>query len=122
MAALAEAVGRHLPDMLIQEDLRILEGKPFKNDHVGAEILTSSQCKQARQLLNVSQAKLATQAGLFQAHLSLFERTGRMPMPRRGEPTRLADLRKVLENAGAEFFADTDGATGVRLRETKRKS
>jgi len=77
-------------------------------------MLTSSQCRAARGLLDWSQQQLADAAGVGVVTVRQFEAG-------KGEPRRatLAVIEQALQVAGVEF---TNGdRPGVRLRRVRRK-
>lgn len=67
------------------------------------EIISSSQCRAARALLDMKQAELAEQAGISSPALGRFESGESEP-----RPSTLRALRDVLERAGIDFL-DDDG-------------
>jgi CRP-like cAMP-binding protein len=83
-------------------------------------MITSSQCRAARALVEYSRDRLAISSGVSQEIIEMFER--------RLENARLEDidaLQSALEKAGAVFIPDSDsGGIGVRLKfnrsETRR--
>lgn len=83
-------------------------------------MITSSQCRAARALVEYSRERLAISSGVSQEIIEMFER--------RLENAALEDidaLHSALEKAGAVFIPDSDsGGIGVRLKfnrsDTKR--
>ena len=74
-------------------------------------ILTSSQCRGARAMLDWSQSHLAATAGLSRQTIVDFERGARTPYK-----SSLVTLRGALEEAGIEFILEDDRSVGVWLR------
>ena len=74
-------------------------------------MITPSQCRAARALIQLSQARLAEAASISKQTLVDFERGARQPYDR-----TLADIVKALEAAGVEFIPENGGGAGVRLR------
>jgi transcriptional regulator with XRE-family HTH domain len=75
-----------------------------------------AQVRAARGLLNWTQEKLATDAGIALSSIREIENEKRA-----AEPGTLASVRRSLEKAGVEFVAGTadQGGPGVRLSATK---
>lgn len=74
--------------------------------------LLAEQCRAARALVGWSRSKLSGECGVAASTLADFEAGKRSPYPR-----TLADVRRVLEEAGVCFIAaDTSGGAGVRLQ------
>lgn len=71
-------------------------------------LLSPSQCRAARALLDWTQHDLAARSGVSQKAIALFEVGRTMPLPR-----TLRDLREALEAGGIEFL-NTD-RPGVRF-------
>jgi hypothetical protein len=79
-------------------------------------MITASQCRAARGLLDWTQQELADAARVGVATVRLFE----------GEETEtrqatLVVLRQAFELAGVEFIDENGGGPGVRLRKRHRK-
>jgi len=77
-------------------------------------VITAKQCKAARALMDWSQSKLATEAGLTQVTLSTFEKGGSMRVSNNEK------IQQAFENAGIEFIDEgkaskKGGGEGVRL-------
>jgi transcriptional regulator with XRE-family HTH domain len=74
-------------------------------------MITASQCRAARGLLDWTQQELADAARVGVATVRVFEGEG--------AETRLATLavlRRAFEVAGVEFIDENGGGPGVRLR------
>jgi len=85
-------------------------------------MITGSQCRAARALVEVSRTLLASRSKVDELIIEQFERKIELP-----GPTALASIRKSLEELGAVFIPDESaGGMGVRLKfsqsETKRIS
>ena len=78
-------------------------------------MLTSSQCRAARGLLDWNQQELADLAGVSVVTVRQLE--GEATEPRR---STIAVLRAALEKAGVEFIDENGGGPGVRLRKRQR--
>lgn len=74
-------------------------------------MLTPAQSRAARGLVFMTQAVLATAAGLGQSTVIDFERERRVVSAR-----AVAAIRSALEAAGVEFLDVDGGGPGVRLR------
>jgi transcriptional regulator with XRE-family HTH domain len=74
-------------------------------------MLTSSQCRAARGLLDWNQQELADRAGVSVVTVRQLE--GEVTAPRR---STIAVVRAALEKAGVEFIDENGGGPGVRLR------
>jgi transcriptional regulator with XRE-family HTH domain len=79
-------------------------------------MLTASQCRAARGLLDWTQQELADAARIGVATVRQFE--GEATEPRQAT---LAVLRRALELAGVEFIDENGGGPGLRLRRGHRK-
>ncbi len=83
-------------------------------------MITGSQCRAARALVEYSRQRLAISSGISVEIIEMFERK----LENAAHDDVLA-LQSALENAGAFFIPDSDsGGIGVRLKfnrsETKR--
>ncbi|MEP7453879.1 XRE family transcriptional regulator [Phyllobacterium sp. SB3] len=80
-------------------------------------MITGSQCRAARALVDLSRDRLATLAGVSVDIITHFER-------KLEEPTRndASALQLALEEAGAVFISDNGGGIGVRLKFTKSEA
>ena len=92
----------------------------FIHVKVVSPVITPSQCRAARGLLEWSQQDLATTAGVSQVTVHQLEAGS--TQPRRAT---LDVIRRAFENAGVEFIDENGGGPGVRLRKpeshTKRE-
>ena len=82
-------------------------------------MISPSQCRAARGLLDWSQQELAERSGVGIVTVRQLE--GGIREPRRAT---LQVVRQALEKAGVEFIDENGGGAGVRLRkpgETKPK-
>jgi transcriptional regulator with XRE-family HTH domain len=77
-------------------------------------MITSSQCRAARGLLDWSQQELATRAGVGIVTIRQLE--GDSQRPRR---STAAVVRAAFEAAGVDFIEENGGGSGVRLRKPK---
>jgi predicted transcriptional regulator len=81
-------------------------------------MITPSQCRAARGLLQWSQEDLAARAGVSQVTVHQLEVGS--TQPRRAT---LDVIRRAFESAGVEFIDENGGGPGVRLRKRlKEKS
>jgi transcriptional regulator with XRE-family HTH domain len=78
-------------------------------------MITSSQCRAARGLLDWTQQELANRAGVGTVTVRQFE--GGLNEPRRAT---LEVIRRALEAAGVEFIQEDGGGPGVRLLKRQR--
>jgi transcriptional regulator with XRE-family HTH domain len=79
-------------------------------------MITPSQCRAARGLLDWTQQELADAARLGVATVPLFEGEGAGP-----RQATLVMLRQAFESAGVEFIDENGGGPGVRLRKGKTR-
>jgi transcriptional regulator with XRE-family HTH domain len=78
-------------------------------------MITSSQCRAARGLLDWSQQKLAEKAGVGIVTIRQLE--AEKHLPRR---STLAVVQRSLELAGVEFIDENGGGQGVRFRKPRK--
>ena len=78
-------------------------------------MITPSQCRAARGLLDWTQKELADAARIGVATIRLFE--GEAAESRHAT---LAVLRRAFELAGVEFIEENGGGPGLRLRKRSR--
>jgi len=78
-------------------------------------MITPSQCRAARGLLDWTQQELADQAGVGIVTVRQVEAGA-------SEPRRatLEVIRRAIESAGVEFIDENGGGPGVRLRKRQR--
>jgi transcriptional regulator with XRE-family HTH domain len=74
-------------------------------------MITASQCRAARALLDWSQQQLASTAQVGVVTVRQFEGGGAQP-----RPATLDVVTRALEAAGVEFIPENGGGAGVRLR------
>ena len=74
-------------------------------------MITPSQCRAARALLDWSQQQLSNAAHIGVVTVRQFE--GGAAQPR---PATMDVVRRALEAAGVEFIPENGGGAGVRLR------
>ena len=74
-------------------------------------MITGSQCRAGRALVEITRAKLALRSGVDEAVIARFERELKDP----GQPA-IAALAKALEELGAVFIGENGGGIGVRLK------
>jgi transcriptional regulator with XRE-family HTH domain len=78
-------------------------------------MITSSQCRAARGLLDWTQQELADRAGVGVVTVRQFE--GELNEPRRAT---LEVIGRALEAAGVEFIQENGGGPGVRFQKHKQ--
>jgi transcriptional regulator with XRE-family HTH domain len=74
-------------------------------------MITPAQCRGARGLLDWTQGRLATEAGVSLSTVKDFEGGHRMPIG-----NNLAAICRALEAGGIEFIAENGGGPGLRLQ------
>ena len=74
-------------------------------------IITTSQCKGGRAMLDLSRKQLASLANIAERTLVDFERGARVPYE-----NNLRAIKKALEIAGIEFIPENGSGAGVRLK------
>jgi len=79
-------------------------------------MITASQCRAARGLLDWTQQKLADAARIGVATVRQFEADGAET-----RHTTLVVLKWAFETAGVEFIDENGGGSGVRLRKRQQK-
>lgn len=76
-------------------------------------MITGSQCRAGRALVEVSRAKLAGRAGVNESTVEQFEHNLARPAP-----DEIDVIEKALEELGAVFLPENGGGIGVRLKFT----
>jgi transcriptional regulator with XRE-family HTH domain len=79
-------------------------------------MITASQCRAARGLLDWTQQELADAARIGVATVRQFEASGSET-----RQATLAVLKWAFESAGVEFIDENGGGPGVRLRKRQLK-
>lgn len=79
-------------------------------------MLTASQSRAARGLLDWTQQQLADAAHIGVATVRVFEAERAAP-----RQATLIVIRRAFESAGVEFIDENGGGPGVRLRKASRK-
>jgi len=79
-------------------------------------MITASQCRAARGLLDWTQQQLADAARIGVATVRLFENEAAET-----RHATLAVVRRAFELAGVEFIDENGGGPGVRLRKRHQK-
>lgn len=77
-------------------------------------MITGSQCRAGRALVEVTRGKLSVRSGVDEAAIEGFERKLQNP-----EPEAIAALQAALEALGAVFLEENGGGIGVRLKFTQ---
>ncbi|MCJ2104357.1 helix-turn-helix domain-containing protein [Methylobacterium sp. E-041] len=77
-------------------------------------MISPSQCRAARGLLNWTQADLAKAASVGVVTVRQFEAEGAAP-----RAATLTVLTQAFEAAGLEFIPENGGGAGIRFRERK---
>ena len=77
------------------------------------KLITGSQIRAARALLDWTGADLASRVGLSRNTIAKLEQTNLIPSMRL---QTLIDLKCVFEDAGIEFIGTPDNGPGVRFR------
>jgi transcriptional regulator with XRE-family HTH domain len=80
-------------------------------------MISPSQCRAARGLLDWTQQELADAARIGVATVRLFEGNGT-----ESRHATLAVLRQAFESAGVEFIDENGGGPGVRFRKRQRST
>jgi transcriptional regulator with XRE-family HTH domain len=77
--------------------------------------ISPAQCRAARGLLNIPQARLAELSGVSQRAITSFEAGSTRPMR-----ANLMALRMAFEREGVIFLDENGEGAGVRLRKERR--
>ena len=80
-------------------------------------MITGSQCRAARALVEVTRAKLALRSGVDETVIEHFERKIDEP-----ERTAISALETALEALGAVFIGENGGGIGVRVKFTESEA
>jgi len=80
-------------------------------------MITGSQCRAARALVDVTREKLSIRSGIDEAVIRDFERK-----LREADEATIAALRAALESLGAVFIDENGGGIGVRLKFTQSEA
>src|ERR1700735_3159837 len=81
-----------------------------------SDMITPSQCRAARGLLDWNQATLADRAGVGIVTVRQFEAGSNQPRRATAEV-----VQRAFEAAGVEFIEENGGGPGVRLRKQQLK-
>jgi len=80
-------------------------------------VITPSQCRAARALLDWPRERLASESRIGLRSIVDFERSARAP-----RYVTLDALRRALEKAGVEFITENGGGPGVRIRKSAKSA
>ncbi len=80
-------------------------------------MITGSQCRAARALVEYTRDRLAIAAGVSIDTIEAFERKLENP-----DREHILALQSALEKAGAVFIAENGGGIGVRLKFTRSET
>lgn len=80
-------------------------------------MITGSQCRAARALVEVTRGKLSIRTGVEEGIIEHFERQLDEP-----GSDAIAELQKALELLGAVFIEENGGGIGVRLKFTQSEA
>jgi hypothetical protein len=80
-------------------------------------VITGSQCRAGRALVEITRAKLASRSAVDEAVIEQFERKLGEP-----EPETITALKSTLETLGAVFIDENGGGIGVRLKFTESEA
>lgn len=80
-------------------------------------MITGSQCRAGRALVEVTRNKLSIRSGIEEAVIEAFERKLQLP-----EPDAIAALQEALVSLGAVFIDENGGGIGVRLKFTESEA
>ena len=80
-------------------------------------MITGSQCRAGRALVEVSRAKLASRASVDVSTIEQFEHNLEQPAPQEIEA-----VQGALEELGAVFLQENGGGIGVRLKFTSSEA
>lgn len=74
-------------------------------------ILSPSQCRAARAMIEMTQAQLAEASSVSLRSIIHFEKGERTPVP-----NNLSAIKEALEAAGIEFIPENGSGPGLRLK------
>ena len=74
-------------------------------------MITGSQCRAARALVEISRPMLARRSGIDVSVIERFENTAGRP-----EACEIEEIRNALEELGAVFIPENGSGYGVRLK------
>ncbi|PWJ86249.1 hypothetical protein C7441_101128 [Pseudaminobacter salicylatoxidans] len=80
-------------------------------------MITGSQCRAGRALVEITRAKLASRSAVDEAVIEQFERKLEEPAPE-----TISALKAALEDLGAVFIEENGGGIGVRLKFTESEA
>jgi hypothetical protein len=80
-------------------------------------MITGSQCRAGRALVEVTRGKLSIRSGIDEAVIEGFERKLQKP-----EQEAIGVLQAALESLGAVFIEENGGGIGVRLKFTQSEA
>jgi len=80
-------------------------------------VITGSQCRAGRALVEITRAKLASRSAVDEAVIEQFERKLEEPAPE-----TISALKAALEDLGAVFIEENGGGIGVRLKFTESEA
>jgi hypothetical protein len=80
-------------------------------------VITGSQCRAARALVEITRAKLASRSAVDEIVIEQFERKLEEP-----ESETITALKSALETLGAVFIKENGGGIGVRLKFTESEA
>ncbi|WP_019173720.1 hypothetical protein [Pseudaminobacter salicylatoxidans] len=80
-------------------------------------MITGSQCRAGRALVEITRAKLASRSAVDEDVIEQFERKLEEPAPE-----TISALKAALEDLGAVFIEENGGGIGVRLKFTESEA
>lgn len=80
-------------------------------------MITGSQCRAARALVEITRGKLSIRSGVDETVIQDFERKLQKP-----DEGTIGGLKVVLESLGAVFIDENGGGIGVRLKFTESEA
>jgi hypothetical protein len=106
---------RHLPPVIVYQHKMLIKLRRNGYQHKMLKLISSSQCRGARALLDMTQPQLASLADLGLSTVVDFERQRRTV-----SEEAVRKMQEALEMAGIVFIHENGGGAGVRLREKTR--